>query len=94
MNKVKETPRITLTITEDQKRSLDKLPYGDRKKLFSPIIQEVCDLIERHPRKVAIVIAMVSAGELGVGDLSSVFENGGVHGKVRGFKKELNKAKL
>ncbi len=44
------TPRFIFDITEEQKARVDKLlsVYGLRKAIFSPLLDEVLDLIEEH----------------------------------------------
>jgi hypothetical protein len=43
-------PRFLFEITEEQKVRADKLisHYGIRKAIFSPILDEVLDMIEKH----------------------------------------------
>ena len=40
--------RITLDISEEQARRLDKLPWGIRKHVFAPIVDQFLDLYEKH----------------------------------------------
>jgi hypothetical protein len=43
-------PRFVFDITDDQKRRSDRLlgQYGLRKAIFSPILDEILDMIELH----------------------------------------------
>ena len=43
---IRPLPKLTLVITPEQKRRLDMIDWGIRSKVFSPIIDDLCDLLE------------------------------------------------
>jgi hypothetical protein len=46
-------PRLTLEIPQDLKFKMDRLiPYGLRKKIFTMLLQDVLEAIDKNPEKV------------------------------------------
>lgn len=56
-------PRFSFEVTEDQKNRADKLidQYGLRKAIFSPILDDVLDLIEEYG---GVAIGVIMSGKL------------------------------
>ena len=68
----KYTPRLSIEITEEQqKKLLDLIPWGQKKALFSTIIDGVITLIEKYGQP---MIAIIVSGRLSVAELIDHFE--------------------
>lgn len=58
MTEVDYRPRLSIEVTEDQQRRLREcIPWGLQRTLFSTIIDDIIDLVERHgPMVLAAII--------------------------------------
>lgn len=59
MNTAEYKPRFAFEITEEQKNRADRLlaTHGQRRATFSPILDDVLDLIEKHGQVICGLIA-------------------------------------
>lgn len=63
-------PRLSVEITEEQQLALQKyLDFGMQKRLFSVIIDDVIEMLEKHGR---LFLAAVMLKEVSYGDYSSL----------------------
>jgi hypothetical protein len=65
-------PRLTVAITEEQRRGLLMLPHGTRVKLFGIIVDDVIRLYREHKEK---FLAAVFARAAKLEDYSSLFRD-------------------
>lgn len=66
---MKYPPKLNVEITEAQRAGLNRLPYGDRKAVFSALVDMVNDLLDKNPGKEATLIATIAERHLGLRDL-------------------------
>ena len=74
-------PRLSVEITEEQQLALQKyLDFGMQKRLFSVIIDDVIEMLEKHGR---LFLAAVMLKEVSYGDYSSLELDGRKDGYSR-----------
>ena len=61
--------RLQVEITEDQRAIIGKLPYGCKKALFAPIVEELCDLLKEYNESAVILFVN---GDITLEDLSKI----------------------
>lgn len=60
MTDIDYKPRFSFEITEEQKQRIDTLlsAHGVRRAVFSPILDNVLDLIEKHGEKFIVAVQL------------------------------------
>lgn len=73
MDESPQRPRLSIEITEEQNLALQRLiPWGAKNSLFSALVDDVIELLEKHG---IVVISAILCKRLKVEDLKSVKES-------------------